>query len=277
LNYPPFVGFTARQEKRAGGMKVDGSYGSAGWCLPPPVAGDWRDLSQEDAALLARRLGEAVTESDPAWESFRVEAVRLLKLDFYPGWLLCDVQTAPQKILPFLRPDPFGASDGPVRCIHSGLYGPDGFTPLDGKARGILGHNMLHHLEIGTDAQRISYLRFFCFFVRGEEGPFEIHEDAACLATAGPDAQEARARLASIVRPIRPHGSPSDEHFEYDASVHYGGNLFDARFRIHASGSIEMVHDDPRAEGVHRAPAIGFSGMIRFPLTAPPAAGEECP
>ncbi|MEK7802357.1 MAG: hypothetical protein AAB276_07880 [Pseudomonadota bacterium] len=98
-----------------------------------------------------------------------------------------------------------------------------------------------------TDANVIEYLRFFCFFVRGEEGPFLIAEsmdDPYIPQNTDPKTQ---AVLQGTVRPASHEGKNEQGHWLCDAVVYYANALFIANFAVQPSGMIEMLNDEPIA------------------------------
>ena len=93
----------------------------------------------------------------------------------------------------------------------------------------------------------LDYLRFFCFFVRGEEGPFYIAEemDDANLPN---DMDEATSGvLESVIRPASYEGTNEQGHYLCNAVVFYSNALFYADFAVQKSGMIEMLDDEPIA------------------------------
>ncbi|HEY0955313.1 MAG TPA: hypothetical protein VGE36_11180 [Roseateles sp.] len=96
-----------------------------------------------------------------------------------------------------------------------------------------------------TDLNALDYLRFFCFFVRSDEGPFFIPAGvadpllpAASIAVLSDDAK-ARLSLAKLMH-IDEHGK-----FRCEATVYYGNALFNADFSVAPTGMIEMHSDSP--------------------------------
>ncbi len=89
----------------------------------------------------------------------------------------------------------------------------------------------------------LDYLKFFCFFVRGDEGPFFIPADAAAPllppASVAVLSDDAKARL-SVARLTH-----VDEQGTYhcEATVYYGNALFSAEFSVAPTGMIEMHND----------------------------------
>jgi len=98
-----------------------------------------------------------------------------------------------------------------------------------------------------TEDNVLEYLRFFCFFVRGEEGPFLIAEDID-----NPDLPKAidaqtRTVIEGTIRPATYEGKNAQGFFLCDGVVFYSNALFIANFAVQPSGMIEMLDDEPIA------------------------------
>lgn len=98
-----------------------------------------------------------------------------------------------------------------------------------------------------TEQNVLDYLRFFCFFVRGEEGPFYVAEsmDDPNLP-AGMDAATLSA-VEGTLRPASFEGMSENGHYMCEAVVFYSNALFIANFAVQPSGMIEMIDDQPIA------------------------------
>lgn len=99
-------------------------------------------------------------------------------------------------------------------------------------------------IQLNTD-NIADYLRFFCFFVRGEEGPFYLLE-----ATDDPffkriEDQEGKSEIKPHIRTINYKEKDDDGHDVFEALVFYSNALFIAQFSIQSSGMIEMLTDTP--------------------------------
>lgn len=90
------------------------------------------------------------------------------------------------------------------------------------------------------------YLRYFCFFVRGEEGPFYVLEDAAdpLLPTKEP---ALRTVAEGTARPISFDGMNKQGYYLLNAVIYYSNAIFLAQFAVQPGGMIEMVEDEPIA------------------------------
>ncbi|MFA5593050.1 MAG: hypothetical protein WC989_07035 [Micavibrio sp.] len=98
-----------------------------------------------------------------------------------------------------------------------------------------------------TDDNVLEYLRFFCFFVRGEEGPFLIAEsmDDPYLPQ-NPD-DRTRSVIEGTVRPASYEGKNDKGFYLCDAVVFYSNAMFIANFAVQPTGMIEMLDDEPIA------------------------------
>ncbi len=98
-----------------------------------------------------------------------------------------------------------------------------------------------------TEENVLDYLRFFCFFVRGEEGPFLISETMEDPYIPKTTDAKARAVIEGTVRPASYEGRNEQGYFLCDAVVYYSNALFIANFAVQPSGMIEMLSDEPIA------------------------------
>lgn len=98
-----------------------------------------------------------------------------------------------------------------------------------------------------TEDNVLDYLRFFCFFVRGEEGPFLIAESMDDPYIPQNMDPKTRAVIEGTVRTATYEGRNEQGHFLCDAVVYYSNALFIANFAVQPSGMIEMLDDEPIA------------------------------
>ena len=98
-----------------------------------------------------------------------------------------------------------------------------------------------------TEENVLDYLRFFCFFVRGEEGPFYIAESMQDPNMPTEMDETTRSVIEGTVRPATFDGMNEQGHFLCDAVVFYSNALFIANFAVQPTGMIEMLDDDPIA------------------------------
>ncbi len=98
-----------------------------------------------------------------------------------------------------------------------------------------------------TDDNVLDYLRFFCFFVRGEEGPFLIAEDIDNPDLPKNMDDKTRAAVAGSIRPASYEGKNEKGFWLCDGVVFYSNALFIANFAVQPGGMIEMLDDEPIA------------------------------
>ena len=88
------------------------------------------------------------------------------------------------------------------------------------------------------------YLRFFCFFVRGEEGPFYIAEDINDpFIPSFEDSPAAQAVFSEALTPVSYEGQNEQGYFLLQATVFYSNTLFTSNFAIRPTGLVEMLED----------------------------------
>lgn len=98
-----------------------------------------------------------------------------------------------------------------------------------------------------TEENVLEYLRFFCFFVRGEEGPFLIAEDLNSPDMPQNMDAQTRSVVEGTIRPATFEGMNEQGYFLCDAVVFYANALFIANFAVQPTGMIEMLDDEPIA------------------------------
>lgn len=118
---------------------------------------------------------------------------------------------------------------------------------LDGTSAPIHEANEAGPVKV-TEENALDYLRFFCYFVHGDEGPFLIVEDINHPAIDQAKLQDAtRKVIEGALRPAAFEGKTKEGALESSALVLYGNALFSARFSMTQNGMIEMVDDEPIA------------------------------
>ena len=116
---------------------------------------------------------------------------------------------------------------------------------LDGSSTPIHEANEVGSIEV-TEENSLDYLRFFCFFVHGDEGPFlivETIEDTAFDHSKMDDSM--RTVLEGSILPVAYEGKNEKDELQMTGMVLYGDALFSARFSITSNGLIEMTDDEP--------------------------------
>lgn len=95
-----------------------------------------------------------------------------------------------------------------------------------------------------TPENVLEYLKFFCFFVRGEEGPFLVAETITDpYMPANMDAQT-KAVIEGTLREASFEGLDANGNYMCDAVVFYSNALFIANFQVQPNGFIEMLDDE---------------------------------
>lgn len=98
-----------------------------------------------------------------------------------------------------------------------------------------------------TEENVLEYLRFFCYFVRGEEGPFYIAESMEDPNMPTEMDETTRSVIEGTIRPATFEGMNEQGHYLCDAVVFYSNALFIANFAVQPTGMIEMLDDEPIA------------------------------
>ncbi|WP_282610812.1 hypothetical protein [Pelagibius sp. Alg239-R121] len=93
----------------------------------------------------------------------------------------------------------------------------------------------------------IDYLEFFCFFVRGEEGPFLIVQSMADTYVPKQLDVTTSTVMEGTLRPATFEGVNEQGHYLCDAVVYYSNAIFITNFTVHPTGMVEMLDDEPIA------------------------------
>lgn len=112
------------------------------------------------------------------------------------------------------------------------------------------------HVELTVDLAR-QYLHFFCFFVRGEEGPFFVAEDPSNATLSKGTTKEDREKVGKMGMPTWYLGE-TKEGFGFLGRIFYSNAMFNAYFHVHRTGMIEMEDDIPVV--------ADLSGHVDMPL-----------
>lgn len=91
----------------------------------------------------------------------------------------------------------------------------------------------------------LDYLEFFCFFVRGEEGPFLIAQSIGDTYVPKPLDPPVRMDLSRAIRPAVIKEKDTEGNILVEATVYYSNAVFLAEFKIMPSGMVEMMDDEP--------------------------------
>jgi hypothetical protein len=101
----------------------------------------------------------------------------------------------------------------------------------------------------------LSYLAFFCYFVRGKEGPFYLLEsmddpsvaDLTTIPDDGSVLAMAKRVIEGTIRPVTLEGVDGRGHFLCHGAVFYSNAIFFSNFTVQPTGLIEMLDDEPIA------------------------------
>ena len=190
----------------------------------------WVSLEGEGSAGWIDQLSD-VTKDHSLGDKTRVQTS---KVDFYPkGVTLAratDETWSNESLeLYFLkRPDKLVQLNGTSPEIHAANASTVDDRPL---------------LRL-TPETALEYLRFYCFFVRGEDGPFIILESGDQREVPGDLSEADRATLIRFAHPAWYNGE-GEECFYASALVYYSNALYGAEFKIYQNGMIEMLDDIP--------------------------------
>ena len=122
---------------------------------------------------------------------------------------------------------------------------------LDGSSAPIHDANEADPITVNSEAgETLEYLRFFCYFVRGDEKSHvpdrRGHQPPEALDKSKLD-DATRKVIEGALRPAAFEGKTDEGNLEASAMVLYGNALFSARFSISPNGMIEMIDDEPVA------------------------------
>lgn len=115
---------------------------------------------------------------------------------------------------------------------------------LNGAAPPIHEVNKLAPVRI-DEGNCLDYLQFFCFFVRGDEGPFLIvqsMEDELVPKQLDPPL---RTSLEKAIRPAVIKEKDAEGNIFVEATVYYSNAVFLADFKVIPGGMVEMRDDKP--------------------------------
>lgn len=206
--------------------------GRASAMVPPDIAGrppflalerneDARPIDDEEMEVLRK-------DWDEDWGEIDAVDIRVFDLPFHPAVPLVDI-----------CPRSASATGRLCFLIHGGsLYRLNGTSPPihEVNAKGVPDFK---------EETVLSYLAFFCFFVRGGDGPFLIVDRLENEFL--PDLEDKRNEVAMVYRPPRVWGKDKKGNWLVSALVYYADAVFVADFCVQPGGMIEMLDDTPVA------------------------------
>ncbi|MEM7672941.1 MAG: hypothetical protein AAF212_06335 [Verrucomicrobiota bacterium] len=189
--------------------------------LSTRVFGEPRFLNQSQISRFCRKVGKFD-------KRYRLNASTTEVTDYgLPWWKDVRLYVARDSCIPELS-------------FFAALIYQDRLFRLDGTSPPI--HNLNKELppQITSDTA-LDYLRFFCLFVNGEEGPFYVFESMEDPLL--PDGIEDEA-IKKLVRPAELI-TESAEGYVCEAAVWYSNAIFFAHFVVQLDGRVEMKEDEP--------------------------------
>ena len=197
--------------------------------VPPAISGapPFLSLERHGKARAAGKAEMAVlqTEWNEEWGDFDEVDIQVFDLLFQPSAPLIE-----------LRPRPSAARTGRV-CF---LLQKDRLYWLSGLSVPIHQVNENENPVINEETV-LPYLAFFCFFVRGEEGPFLIVDRPASGFL--PNIGERSDDVVRIFRTPRIWGQDKNGHWRASALIYYGDGIFLSNFLVRLDGMVEMEND----------------------------------
>jgi hypothetical protein len=125
--------------------------------------------------------------------------------------------------------------------------------PLDGRAMSIGQIN--DDVPITLNQGNITdYLKFFCFFVHGDEGPFLILDNERVLNFIEIADTKTKKLIENEIRPSRFKEKLDTGTYLCDATVFYGDVVFSADFAIDPNGDLRMLDDEKIAGDLKAKP-----------------------
>lgn len=118
--------------------------------------------------------------------------------------------------------------------------GEDTYVRLNGTSPPI--HALNAKLPIHLDDTNVLwYLSFFCFFVRGDEGPFLVIDDLNNPNL--PDDLTTSEKLKTVFRQPRIFGRDDLGKWRISALIYYSNAVFHGDFLVSSSGTVDMADD----------------------------------
>lgn len=132
----------------------------------------------------------------------------------------------------------------PKNLIWYFLVSDDEIIRLNGTSPAIHKVNEEGALSLSSD-NCLDYLKFFCFFVRGDDGPFLVV--TSITEEYFPESIDEAWREEVeryIVDPEIEYAGEDKEKYRVKTNVFYGNSLFISKFIVHKTGIIDMDDDD---------------------------------
>ena len=203
-----------------------------GWSLPPLLPGAWRNLAEEEPEYKAASNQLLATHKNLEGQ---IRGIRSLTLDFYDDAHLYEF-----------------AADG----LHGTLFyvqrGKD-WRPLVGSSAPIREMNRKLPPRLDTLERAVAYLRFYVGITQNEDlgamqnkdlGRYLLVDQAAGLPWLESATPQQRSAIAAEIKPLLVEETP-DLEWQARGTLEYGGNLFDASFRLSRTGIVDVPQANP--------------------------------
>lgn len=235
----------------------------APWAVPPLLPGSWTELEGRDAAALLAlvsqsiRLGAART---PLALAVNADRVRFRDLACYPDGMVVEMQ---------------GYGVGGLAGTASLIVHPDLIRGGEaGTSAAIFDTNDRYPPALETAEGRRDYMLLFMNWVRAEEGRFQPLETGAEIRHRV-EAPEDLAKAVSLARPITEAGGLADGGWRFDMRLVYGVGIFDAGLTLSPRGEVEMVEDEPLADGLTLRGEVFEGALMRLGPVLPVNSSER--
>lgn len=205
---------------------------------PVPVAfhdDNWRPMLEDDLIAAVETILSIESESlQSNYGQLLKETIsgRELELTFYEGAKVVELLIHP---------------DGGVQRTMVVMFTPRTLVFFDGSSPMIHEFNAHNKLKLKTKKQAIQYLKFFCAFVHGEEGAFNVVSELDTARDRLLDQEEFPAIADSYTPSEVNKEEKNDENKLWRINTHvlYSNAFFKAIFSIHKTGMVEMLDDEP--------------------------------
>lgn len=187
----------------------------------------WQPLTAEEAVRLIK---PALTE----WEIENLPEIsvegRIADLPFYK-----------QLRLAWIR---LSTRDGKSSSDLLMLVGKDRHFVLDGASAPIHDANETEKLALTAETAG-EYVRFFCSFVYGPEGPFLILDGLPPARSPEAETSPKRQEMKKHIRPFTAIDRNDDGDFRFSCTMLYSDTLFNCVMATSPGGMVTMVNDEP--------------------------------
>ena len=94
------------------------------------------------------------------------------------------------------------------------------------------------------------YLKFFCYFIRGEDGPFVIIENYDDIIWEKAPSEDVAEKIKEHLKPVVIEQKTSNNSYMMTATLLYGDSLFITSFNVYPDGRVEMTGDKQLVSGL---------------------------